>query len=175
MSVLAGPAEVDPPARRVKPVTVRSTLTAFGMVVQSFVDQGMLPRNVIALVERPAGAITDDDADTAKSWTVDEVEAFRESVRDERLFACWLLSCYGLTRSEVLGLRWSQLDGNALRVRRAGSPWAARPRRGYRSPGAAVGTSHRRLSWLRGCAHSRRARKPRRWRWRWASRGRMTG
>ena len=57
------------------------------MVVQSFVDQGMLPRNVIALVERPADAITDEDADTAKSWTVDEVEAFRESVHDERLFA----------------------------------------------------------------------------------------
>jgi hypothetical protein len=33
---------------------------------------------------------------------VNEVEAFRESVRDERLFACWLLSCYGLRRSEVL-------------------------------------------------------------------------
>ena len=81
--VLAGPAEVDPPARGVTPVTVRSTLTTFGMVVQSFVDQGMLPRNVIALVERPADAITDEDADTAKSWTVDEVEAFRESVRDE--------------------------------------------------------------------------------------------
>jgi hypothetical protein len=89
VSVLAGPAEVDPPARGVTPVTVRSTLTTFGMVVQSFVDQGMLPRNVIALVERPADAITDEDADTAKSWTVDEVEAFRESVRDERLFACW--------------------------------------------------------------------------------------
>ena len=46
------------------------------------------------------------------------MEAFRESVRDERLFACWLLSCYGLRRSEVLGLRWSQFDGDALRVRR---------------------------------------------------------
>jgi site-specific recombinase XerC len=116
--ILAGPAEANTAARGVKPVTVRSTLTTFGMVVQSFVDQGMLPRNVIALVERPADAITDEAADTAKSWTVHEVEAFRESVRDERLFACWLLSCYGLRRSEVLGLRWSQLDDDALRVRR---------------------------------------------------------
>ena len=116
--ILAGPAEANTAVRGVKPVTVRSTLTTFGMVVQSFVDQGMLPRNVIALVERPADAITDEAADTAKSWTVHEVEAFRESVRDERLFACWLLSCYGLRRSEVLGLRWSQLDDDALRVRR---------------------------------------------------------
>jgi integrase len=73
---------------------------------------------VIALVERPTDAITDEDAETAKSWTVAEVETFRESVRDERLFACWLLSCYGLRRSEVLGLRWSHLDADTLRVRR---------------------------------------------------------
>ncbi len=109
----------DTVARGVKPVTVRSTLTTFGMVVQSLVDQGTLPRNVIALVEWPTDAITDEDAETAKSWTVAEVETFRESVRDERLFACWLLSCYGLRRSEVLGLRWSHLDADALRVRRA--------------------------------------------------------
>jgi hypothetical protein len=52
-------------ASGVKPVTVRSTLTTFGMVVQSFVDQGTLARNVIALVERPADPITDDDDDTS--------------------------------------------------------------------------------------------------------------
>jgi hypothetical protein len=62
------------------------------MVVQSFVDQGALPRNVIALVERPADAITDDTSGTAKSWTLAEVERFRDSVRQDRLFACWLLS-----------------------------------------------------------------------------------
>ncbi len=55
---------------------------------------------------------------TAKSWTLAEVEAFRDSVRDERLFALWLLSCYGLRRSEVLGLRWAAIDGEMLRVRR---------------------------------------------------------
>jgi hypothetical protein len=34
------------------PQTVRSTLTTFGAVVQSYMDQGVLPRNVVALVER---------------------------------------------------------------------------------------------------------------------------
>jgi integrase len=93
-------------------------LTAFSMVVQSFVDQGALPRNVITLVERPSDPIADDDTDTGKSWTVAEVETFRDSVRDERLFACWLLSCYGLRRSEVLGLRWSHINDDTLRIRR---------------------------------------------------------
>lgn len=117
--------------RGLSPQTVRSTLTTFGAVVQSYVDQGMLPRNVVALVERPKDA---DDTDvaaaravdtagaepTAKSWTVAEVGQFRESVRDHRLFACWLLSCYGLRRSEVLGLRWGavDLDTCTLSVRR---------------------------------------------------------
>ncbi|HYB36021.1 MAG TPA: site-specific integrase, partial [Mycobacterium sp.] len=57
---------------------------------------------------------------TAKSWTLAEAETFRESVRDHRLFACWLLSMYGLRRSEVLGLRWSavDLDTGTLSVRR---------------------------------------------------------
>ena len=114
--------------RGLSPQTVRSTLTTFGAVVQSYVDQGVLPRNVIALVERPKDA---DDAaaravdtagtePTAKSWTLAEVGQFREAVRDHRLFACWLLSCYGLRRSEVLGLRWSavDLDAGTLSVRR---------------------------------------------------------
>ena len=111
-------AEAEVPARGVKPVTVRSTLTTFGMVMQSFVDQGALPRNVIALVERPADAIIDETSGTSKSWTLAEVERFRDSVRYDRLYACWLLSCYGLRRSEVLGLRWSALDGDTLLIRR---------------------------------------------------------
>ena len=65
------------PAGGVKPVTVRSTLTTFGMVVQSFVDQGALTRNVVALVERPADELIDDRPETSKSWTLAEVEHFR--------------------------------------------------------------------------------------------------
>jgi hypothetical protein len=49
---------------------------------------------------------------------VAEVETFRESVRTERLYACWLLSCYGARRSEVLGMRWTRFDESALKVRR---------------------------------------------------------
>ena len=111
--------------------TVRSTLTTFCAVVQSYTDQGVLPRNVIALVERPKHAGPDDAAPlaedapgtepTAKSWTLSEIGTFREAVRDHRLFACWLLSCYGLRRSEVLGLRWSAVDleTSTLSVRRS--------------------------------------------------------
>ena len=107
------------PARGVKAITVRSTLTTFRMVIQSFVDQGALTRNVIALVERPADELPDDKPETSKSWTLAEVQQFRTSVRDDRLFACWLLSCYGLRRSEILGLRWSAIEGDTLSIRRS--------------------------------------------------------
>lgn len=109
----------------VKPVSARSTLTAFTMVVQSLVDQGALPRNVIALVERPSdtpdvGAhhVSNDNTTTAKSWTLDEVNRFRETVARHRLHALWLLSMYGLRRSEVMGLCWSDINGDTLSVRR---------------------------------------------------------
>lgn len=109
----------DAAARGVKPVTVRSTLTTLGVLLQSFVDQGVLPRNVIALVERPADGIIGDESVTAKSWTLAEVEQFRAAIRDERLLACWQLSCYGLRRSEVPATRWSALDDDTLSIRRS--------------------------------------------------------
>ncbi|WP_245718173.1 tyrosine-type recombinase/integrase [Nocardia miyunensis] len=107
-------------SRGVKPVTVRSTLTAFSSVVQSYVDQGTLPRNVIALVERPTDEIPEDDdaAEAAKSWSVAEVQRFREAAAAHRLHACWLLSTYGARRSEVLGMRWTRFSDEALKVRR---------------------------------------------------------
>lgn len=89
------------------------------MVVQSFVNQGALTRNVIALVERPGDELVLDKPETSKSWTLAEVDQFRTAARNDRLFACWLLSCYGLRRSEVLAIRWSAVDGDALSIRRS--------------------------------------------------------
>ncbi|ULN32597.1 site-specific integrase [Mycolicibacterium smegmatis] len=119
--VLAEPvASAGAEVQGVKPVTVRATLTAFGAVVQSYTDQGVLPRNVIALVERPRDVYDDSDSRTVVAWSPAEVEIFRVSVAGHRLYALWLVSMYGLRRSEVLGLRWSDvdLDTGTLRVRR---------------------------------------------------------
>lgn len=108
----------------VKPVTIRTTLTIFSSVVQSYVDQELLPRNVVKLVERPKDKTADDEqaVTTAKSWTLAEVERFQQEARGERLYACWLLSTYGMRRSEIMGLRWSRIDGDVLMVRRGRVP-----------------------------------------------------
>ncbi|MCH9730563.1 MAG: site-specific integrase [Actinomycetia bacterium] len=116
--VAAEPAEEQGARGGVKAVSVRATLIAFRAVVQTYMDQGVLPRNVIALVDRPRDQASGGTG-TAKSWTLAEVQTFRESVRDEQLFACWLLSMYGLRRSEVLGLRWLDIDDDTLRIRQS--------------------------------------------------------
>ncbi len=47
--------------------------------------------------ERPADEIPEDDdaADEAKSWTVAEIEQFREAAQTNRLYGCWLMSRTG--------------------------------------------------------------------------------
>ncbi|MQY27266.1 site-specific integrase [Nocardia aurantia] len=89
------------------------------MVIQSYVNEGTLPRNVIEHVERPPDPIPDDDTPIdPKTWTLTEIDTFRQSIRAERLYACWLLSCYDMRRSEVLALRWTRYSHTALRIRR---------------------------------------------------------
>lgn len=54
------------------------------------------------------------------SWTAEQVRTFLDSVRDDRLFAAFqTLAMTGMRRSELLGLRWADvdLDGGTLSVR----------------------------------------------------------
>ncbi|WP_236949232.1 site-specific integrase [Mycolicibacterium goodii] len=46
------------------------------------------------------------------TWTPGQATQFRDHVCDDRLAACWL-TLAGLRRSEILGLRWSDVDFDA--------------------------------------------------------------
>ena len=70
--------------------------------------RGLVARNVVQLIDRPA--IEHREMST---WTPRQVERFREHVRSDRLYACWLLTLAGWRRSEVLGLAWSAVDFDA--------------------------------------------------------------
>ena len=63
--------------------------------------------HVIAFVERPGDEIDEDHSTAVKSWTVADVEAFRDSVRDERLYACWLLAATGCDAAKC----WAAVGG----------------------------------------------------------------
>jgi len=88
--------------------TVRASLRRFRAVVEDARRQGLVPRNVVELVELPRAASGEMD-----TWTRDEQVQFADHVRGERLAACWLLTVAGLRRSEVLGLEWSAIDFDA--------------------------------------------------------------
>src|SRR5690606_1031665 len=46
-----------------------------------------------------------------KTWTADELQAFLRAAAGHRLFpALWLSANTGMRRSELLGLKWSDLD-----------------------------------------------------------------
>ncbi|MEV5403659.1 tyrosine-type recombinase/integrase [Streptomyces albidoflavus] len=70
------------------------------------VREELLTRNVAELVDMPK--VTKKEA---KPWSAREAIAFLRSARAHRLYAaCVLVLVLGLRRSEVLGLRWQDID-----------------------------------------------------------------
>lgn len=59
-----------------------------------------------------------EDAEKArKTWTADELRKFLEHVRDDRLYAAFLLAATtGMRRGEVLGMRWRDVDFERSRL-----------------------------------------------------------
>jgi integrase len=43
-------------------------------------------------------------------WTQEQAQKFADQASKYRLHAAYLMSCYGFRRSEVCGLRWSDVD-----------------------------------------------------------------
>ncbi|MEV0760397.1 tyrosine-type recombinase/integrase [Nocardia sp. NPDC050435] len=90
------------------PATVRLALVMLQQVTQYAVRQGLLSRDPAESVKAPRQRPTKLTA--ADVWTVQQVEIFAARAREDRFHALFLLSCYGLRRSEVCGLRWSDVD-----------------------------------------------------------------
>jgi integrase len=88
--------------------TVCAMLTVLSQALTTALKRGLVARNVAQLVDRPAIAHRE-----MSTWTPQHVRRFREHVRSDRLYACWLLTLAGWRRSEVLGLAWSAVDFDA--------------------------------------------------------------
>lgn len=93
---------------RVSARTVVTMLIVLSSALDDAVREGLVSRNVARLVKRPGVAHHE-----MASWTPEQAGQFRDQVRDDRLVACWLLTLAGLRRSEILGLRWSDVDFEA--------------------------------------------------------------
>lgn len=85
--------------------SVRLTLGRLKAAFEMAVNEGMLVRNVVKLVDPP-----DYTPKERAIWSKAQVRKFLRVVASTRLHAAWRLSLYGLRRGEVLGLRWSDID-----------------------------------------------------------------
>lgn len=92
-------------------VTVDRVLLVTKMTFEHAVDSGIIARSPAARVERPRAELT-DRKDVA-TWSVEEVVKFRAAADQTPESAWWRLTLCGLRRSEVLGLRWSDIDLDA--------------------------------------------------------------
>lgn len=90
------------------PRSIAATLGALSQALDLAMREGVVPRNVARMVKRPRQRRT-----TVQRWTAAEASRFREHVLSDRLGGAWLLSLGGLRRSEVLGLRWTDVDLDA--------------------------------------------------------------
>jgi integrase len=73
---------------------------------------GYVARNVAAAADLPKGMLPEMHV-----WSPEQLRAFLEHVRNDRLYAAWLLlATTGMRRGEVAGLRWVDVDLDAGRV-----------------------------------------------------------
>ena len=120
--------------------TVALVLFVVRSVLAAALDDGLVSRNVAAKVEASGTPARERTALSAGDLT-----KLRAHVATDRLGACWLLSLLGLRRSELLGLRWSDLDltagtvtvdhavvADAITAKRSEST-PPKTRRGYRT------------------------------------------
>ncbi len=101
-------------AQGLSPRTVQYVRTNLRSAIQQAVADGLVARNVVDLVSAPSAERAE-----IHPLTPEQVAAFLESVHGDRLEALYVTAfTTGLRQSELLGLRWSDLDldGQTLTV-----------------------------------------------------------
>jgi integrase len=88
--------------------SVNAMLGALDQVLDDAVRQGLVTRNVAALVDRLGQSRRERD-----TYTPAEVKKVLAVCRQDRLEVAWHLALYGLRRGEIAGLRWSDIDFKA--------------------------------------------------------------
>jgi integrase len=81
--------------------------------------QGLVVRNVVDDAEPPKRRRPRSDV---RAWNAEQLQAFLKMAKSDRLFpAFWLAANTGMRRSELLGLRWEDVDlaGGSLSISRS--------------------------------------------------------
>ncbi len=98
--------------------SVQVCRTVLRAALNEAVEEGMISRSPAARVALPRTVAKQVPEKEAVAWTGDQVKAFLEATADHRWAIAFRLGVlYGLRRSEVLALRWDDLDTNADTLR----------------------------------------------------------
>lgn len=96
-------------AQTLSPRTVRYIHAILRRAFADAVKWNRLARNPVDAADPPSPRAC--GARARRTWSGSELARFLESVRADRLFACWrFLAMTGCRRGEALGLRWRDID-----------------------------------------------------------------
>jgi integrase len=99
------------------PLAPKTVRNAHGMIHKALAvaaERGYVVRNVADHARPPQGSRPE-----MKVWEAGQLRTYLDHVRQDRLYALWLLfTTTGMRRGEVLGLRPEDLDGGRLTIRR---------------------------------------------------------
>jgi len=90
------------------PNSIRSVRIALQQALDLAVAEGTLSRNVVRLAKWPK-ARTKRGRDL-EHWQPDELVKFREHADTDPLAGAWRLTLCGMTRADVMGLRWEDVS-----------------------------------------------------------------
>jgi integrase len=94
------------------PKTVQNVHAILHRALRDAMRWGHVARNVADAVDPPKGVPSERQV-----WTPEQLRAFLGHLREDRLYAAWLLvATTGLRRAELAGLRWVDVDLAAGRI-----------------------------------------------------------
>lgn len=97
------------------PLSIRHVHATLHRALKDAVRWERLTRNPIEAADPPR--IRGDGTRELRTWSAEQLKAFLDSTKDERLFPLWhLLAMTGLRRGEALGLCWEDVDLEAWRI-----------------------------------------------------------
>ncbi|MDP9335969.1 MAG: site-specific integrase [Actinomycetota bacterium] len=90
--------------------TIKQIHTIIHAALRHATESGLAARNVAALIPRDAKP-KPRKSNEMRTWSAEEVRTFLEAVHADRLHACWAFAVMtGLRRSELLALKWQDID-----------------------------------------------------------------